>query len=347
MKKKDTLLTIAIPTYNRAAYLERQLSRLKRQNDDRIEILVSDNGSDDNTAEVVSRYCKDMNNLFYSRNTENIGFDQNIMKLYFLARSKYIWFLSDDDPILEGAVCNILRFIDAHQPTVAILGLTYSENEASDWALGSKSVEVFESLGSIPDYSLFTRAIFMSAVIVRKGTEEINEARLSKLLGSQYFHLSLCLVLLSRRFKFYLVPNLIVVCREVGYVSTTEIAKVWFCGQAKAMQLPEYGYDSDKVISAISKEWKSFVFLLIRAKIGMFSLNAKMGRDTAHQLRTLLGIRMLVFVWLCLKIYWFIPSGLLKGFYWTWCILRYGIEPGAKKFHERTRQALSVKASDV
>lgn len=347
MKKKDTLLTIAIPTYNRAACLERQLSRLKRQNDDCIEILVSDNASDDNTAEVVNRYSDHMDNISYLRNTENLGFDRNIMKLYLSAQSEYIWFLSDDDPILDGAVCNVLKFVAAYQPTVAVLASAKTEDEVSDWDAGSKSIRIFESLESVSDYSLLTQTVFVSALIVQKGPEEIGEAMLCKFLGSKFFHVSLSLVLLSRRFIFCLAPRLAVVCREAGFVARSEAVQLCFSGLAKAMDLPEHGYEMKKVRLTINKGWKTFIVLLLCAKMGLCLINPELSRDTARQLRALLGIRMLLFVWLCLEIYRFTPSWLLKAFYWVRCILRYGIEQGPERFRIKTHQAFSTKASDA
>ncbi len=343
---KNTLLTIAIPTYNRAAYLERQLGRLREQNDDRIEILVSDNGSDDNTAEVVNQYGKHMDNLCYLRNVENLGFDRNAMKLYLSAHSEYIWFVSDDDTILDGAICNVLKFVSFYQPTVGVLASAETENEASNWDTGSKSIQVFKNLMSVPDYSLFTRTIFVSGLVVRKDPQ-IGETVLSKILDSKFFHVSLSLILLSRRFVFCLAPKLAVVCREPGFVAKSEAAQLWFSGLAKAMNLSEYGYDLKKVRSTINKEWKSFIILLLTAKLGLCSINSGLSRNTAQQLRALLGVRMLLFVWLCLRIYRFIPSGLLKGFYWGQCVLRYGIGQGAEYFRRRTHQAFSTKASDA
>lgn len=49
----EKILTIAIPTYNRANYLKRALKSIAKQYDDRLEIIVSDNASLDDTEEVV------------------------------------------------------------------------------------------------------------------------------------------------------------------------------------------------------------------------------------------------------------------------------------------------------
>ena len=53
------LLSIAIPTYNRAHYLDLCLSQICKQlpgNEQDIELIVSDNASPDNTEEVVKKY---------------------------------------------------------------------------------------------------------------------------------------------------------------------------------------------------------------------------------------------------------------------------------------------------
>ena len=53
------LVSFCIPTYNRARYLDSLLESLTQQLAEfphTFEVLISDNGSDDDTAAVVSRY---------------------------------------------------------------------------------------------------------------------------------------------------------------------------------------------------------------------------------------------------------------------------------------------------
>ena len=52
----DILLTIAIPTYNRKNLLKRALESIISQLNSRIEVLVSDNASDDGTDEMMAEY---------------------------------------------------------------------------------------------------------------------------------------------------------------------------------------------------------------------------------------------------------------------------------------------------
>jgi len=75
MENKKPLLSICIPTYNRAEYLDKCLASIVSQKEFRggnVEIVISDNASTDNTEDVVNRYQEQYDNIFYSRNLENV-----------------------------------------------------------------------------------------------------------------------------------------------------------------------------------------------------------------------------------------------------------------------------------
>jgi len=56
-KRMPPRLTIAIPTINRANLLRRAIESALAQTSPEIEIIVSDNGSTDETPEVIARYA--------------------------------------------------------------------------------------------------------------------------------------------------------------------------------------------------------------------------------------------------------------------------------------------------
>lgn len=71
------LLSVCIPTFNRAEYLAKSLASLVCQKEfPEIEVVISDNCSTDNTAEVVASYQKEYKNIFYYKNPINI-LDEN------------------------------------------------------------------------------------------------------------------------------------------------------------------------------------------------------------------------------------------------------------------------------
>ncbi len=114
MEKKEKLLTIAIPTYNRDTLLRKQLERIFKSNKVNldIEIIVSNNCSIDNTELILERFEKKYDNFRYHNNDTNLGFDGNIKKLYNLANGKYVWFLSDDDYLTNNAIDYVYSMIN-------------------------------------------------------------------------------------------------------------------------------------------------------------------------------------------------------------------------------------------
>jgi len=92
------LVTIAIPTYNRAAeYLPAALRSTGAQTYEALEILVVDNASTDRTQEVAEGY--DHPGLRYIRQSVNVGPFRNFQRCLAEARGAYLLLLSDDDRI--------------------------------------------------------------------------------------------------------------------------------------------------------------------------------------------------------------------------------------------------------
>ena len=76
IEKFNPLVTIAIPTYNRAnAYLKTAISCALKQSYQNLEILISDNNSEDNTEELVNQFSD--RRIRYVKHPENIGFVKN------------------------------------------------------------------------------------------------------------------------------------------------------------------------------------------------------------------------------------------------------------------------------
>jgi glycosyltransferase involved in cell wall biosynthesis len=104
------LLTIAIPTYNRAWCLRELLPLLvdEVENEPRIELIISDNASPDETPSVVEEFVARGLRVRYIRNPQNIGPDANFLQCFEQARGKYVWIFSDDDLIVPGGIAKIL-----------------------------------------------------------------------------------------------------------------------------------------------------------------------------------------------------------------------------------------------
>src|SRR5205814_1541559 len=103
---------IAVPTYNRAGCLRELLSGLadQLQNESRVELIISDNASPDETPAVVQEFAARGLRVRYIRNTQNVGPDANFLQCFEQARGKYVWLFSDDDLIVPGGVAKIVSY---------------------------------------------------------------------------------------------------------------------------------------------------------------------------------------------------------------------------------------------
>lgn len=107
------ILSICIPTYNRAAILDGALEAIEKAlqqiDPSEIELVISDNCSPDNTKEIVQKHIeKGLPIGTYIRNEENLGIIGNIKQCFRLAKGKYVWVLGDDDYVRQDALKIIL-----------------------------------------------------------------------------------------------------------------------------------------------------------------------------------------------------------------------------------------------
>jgi glycosyltransferase involved in cell wall biosynthesis len=96
MNSQLPLVSICIPTYNAEDFLGSMLESVLNQDYDNIEIIVSDNASEDNTWAIAETFLV-YNNLKLYRNIENIGGEANFNKCLDLANGKYVALLHSDD----------------------------------------------------------------------------------------------------------------------------------------------------------------------------------------------------------------------------------------------------------
>lgn len=112
-ENEKPILTIAVPTYNRSPKLAFLLKNLAPQliNEPRVELIISDNCSPDDTPSLVKSFIDSGLRCRYVRNREDIGPDGNFLQCYGMASGKYVWIFSDDDVVLPGCVDTLLRLI--------------------------------------------------------------------------------------------------------------------------------------------------------------------------------------------------------------------------------------------
>jgi glycosyltransferase involved in cell wall biosynthesis len=162
------LLTICLPTYNRAKYLKMQLERfasmpLELWED--IKLFISDNCSSDDTMEIGKEYSGlPGTDIVYSRNSSNLGMDGNFVKCYKYADTNYVWLLGDDDTIIIERLKVVLNTLKEKE--LGILHLGNRMNVEEDVTLYDSNPEEF--LKCIGMYTTFISGNIVNVKYVKE-----------------------------------------------------------------------------------------------------------------------------------------------------------------------------------
>ena len=101
----NDLLSFCCVSYNHAQYIEECIKSIWNQDYKNIEILTLDDGSSDNSAEILKK-LKEISpcpmTVIIQKNSGNVG--KNYNKLINLAKGKYITVLSCDDKLVENTI---------------------------------------------------------------------------------------------------------------------------------------------------------------------------------------------------------------------------------------------------
>jgi len=106
---RPILISICIPTYNRAQYLGETLESLIPQIGPDIELIVYDTGSTDGTPQLMQRYIERLPSLRFFSWPTKLGFDETALRLVRECRGEYVWLFGSDDLLKRGAVEAVRR----------------------------------------------------------------------------------------------------------------------------------------------------------------------------------------------------------------------------------------------
>lgn len=104
-------VTLGMPVYNGQRYLRAALDSVIEQDVDDLEILISDNGSTDDTAQICQHYASADSRIRYVRHAENLGGVPNLNYVIQEARAPWFKWAFYDDVLRPGYVARCLEAI--------------------------------------------------------------------------------------------------------------------------------------------------------------------------------------------------------------------------------------------
>jgi glycosyltransferase involved in cell wall biosynthesis len=165
-------LTIAIPTFNRAPYLQLNLQRLRQElpclPPGSVEILVSDNHSTDETPAVVANVIEAGLAVRYLRNDQDIGSDANIAQCFNEARGEYVQIMGDDDLYVRGTLARVVALLETNEFGVLCLRpFGYDRDPDAEHPGGSGTVREFTETGKFLG-AVGPLITFISAMVIHR-----------------------------------------------------------------------------------------------------------------------------------------------------------------------------------
>jgi glycosyltransferase involved in cell wall biosynthesis len=112
-------LTIGVPVYNGADYIAEAITSHLEQDFSDFELIVSDNCSDDGTADIANEFVRADDRVRYSRTSENVGGPANFNRLFRLGAADLFRWAAADDRIEPGYLSKVVDMMDT-DPGIAI-----------------------------------------------------------------------------------------------------------------------------------------------------------------------------------------------------------------------------------
>lgn len=123
-----TKVSIIIPVYNVEKYLKKCLDSVVNQTLKDIEIIIINDGSTDNSQNIINRYQKKYKNIVAVKNPNNgVGYTRNMG--ISLAKANYIMFLDSDDILELNAVEKMYSLIKKEDSDVVVTDINKIIND--------------------------------------------------------------------------------------------------------------------------------------------------------------------------------------------------------------------------
>jgi glycosyltransferase involved in cell wall biosynthesis len=124
MSKKFPVVSIVMPVYNAERYLELAIKSILNQTHEDYEFIIIDDGSMDDTLDIIKAYSKNDKRIRILVNQKNLGIVASLNYGLANARGKYIARMDADDYSHPLRIEKQVAYLDSH-PEIGLLGTAY------------------------------------------------------------------------------------------------------------------------------------------------------------------------------------------------------------------------------
>lgn len=125
-------VSIGMPVYNGASYLEEALESILTQSFEDFELVISDNASTDATEEICRAYALKDGRINYFRSSRNHGVLHNFNRVFRLSRGEYFKWAASDDVCGRDYLLRAVQKLDDDPSVVLVWAKTVGVDERGE-----------------------------------------------------------------------------------------------------------------------------------------------------------------------------------------------------------------------
>jgi abequosyltransferase len=193
-------LSICIATLNRVEYIGETLDSIIGQMNDDTELVIVDGASTDGTDGVVRRKFAERGNCHYHRLERKGGIDQDYDLAVTLANGEFVWLMTDDDIVHDGAITSVLSILQ-DDVDLALLNVEVASTDLKFTLVRQKMKITGDRRFAVDEFSQIMEICgdllsFIGCVVIRR-SEWMTRER-CKYYGTEFVHVG---VIFQRSFS--------------------------------------------------------------------------------------------------------------------------------------------------
>lgn len=237
-------LTFILPTYNRSQMVDENLKRLSELSKVfDFKVIVCNNGSTDDTRNVLEKWSSQMDNLQVIHQDKNVFYDRNVTSGYMNVQTPYCWVIGDSRTIEAECLSEMIETLRKSEPDALIIN-----DESRN--LGQKPIQYNDCREFLREWGWYT-TLLCSAVIK---ASYLNYERCQRFFDTHFEHFGVLFDLLAvpETVNIMLAPCIHITAITVGNKSSNTWGRTpfiyfvnrWF---SVVMQLPNKYTLEDKL----------------------------------------------------------------------------------------------------
>lgn len=201
-------VSVIIPCFNQAKYLEDAINSVLNQTYKNIEIILINDASTDNTKEIAKKYLNKVDNFVFIDNKTNLGLSSSRNIGISNSSGEYILPLDADDEIKPTYIEKAVSILDSNEK----IGIVYSKAEffgviSGEWELPAYNLKNF----------ILENCIFCSALYRKK--DWLKAGKYDETMKNALEDWDLWLSFIELGFEPYQIPEILFRYRKHSYAS--------------------------------------------------------------------------------------------------------------------------------